>query len=86
MLCLADLVKVHLAALRAADLVKVHLVALRAADLVKVHLAALLAADLVKVHLAGALRRLRRPRTSPKKKSLGGGVFFYPVFPRTVDT
>ena len=38
MLCLADLVKVHLAALRAADLVKIHLVALRTADLVNVHL------------------------------------------------
>ena len=38
MLCLADLVKVHLAALRAADLVKVHLVAIRAADLVNVRL------------------------------------------------
>ena len=38
MLCLADLVKVHLAALRAADLVKVYLVAIRAAHLVNVHL------------------------------------------------
>ena len=62
MLCLADLVKVHLAALRAADLVKVHLVAIRAADLVNVHLG----------------RFARTPATShlAKKKSLRGGSFF----------
>ena len=63
MLCLADLVKVHLAALRAADLVKVHLVAIRAADLVN-------------VHLAGASRRLRRPRTSPKQSHSEEGFFY----------